>query len=195
MGIEGAKYVIRYNTFNTNKDNGGTQTEQIDAHGLCFCTSIGAGTRGGEIYSNILTGSEVGSTLMLRGGTWLVYDNTIAAVMSLKEYRAYSSCDQCDTTCASDPDWIRCVSDGTYYPLSQQITGSYFWNNLSGGVNQSPSVDSRGVQRTYLQANRDYFVSASKPAALASYSPYTYPHPLRGNDGGPAAPKDLRITP
>jgi hypothetical protein len=34
-----------------------------------------------------------------------------------------------------------------------------------------------------VQEGRDYFVSATKPAALASYAPYACPHPLTGAKG------------
>jgi hypothetical protein len=197
--IQGGKYVARYNVFDVNRDNGGIQTEAVEAHGFCFCQSIGHGTRGGEIYSNTFKGTEHSNTIYLRGGTWLVYDNVWLNAPSgdfiqLKEYRASSSCDQCDNSCPSDPTWANCVNSAGAYPMAEQIAGTYVWNNLYQGVSRVPAVNPTGVQRLYIQAGRDYFVSAAKPGALSSYTPYTYPHPLR-NIGvtPPNPPQNLSI--
>lgn len=195
-GHNGAKYIFRYNTMDTDASG---SPDLIDAHGWCL-DNIGEGTRGGEIYQNTFDGANVGRDMVLRGGAWLVYDNTFlhAADMQLFEYRADSGiCTQCaaDGAIASHPSWDQCVpTDGSSYPLKQQIgadmdgnsSPSYFWNNLFSGSNQSPTVNDfsgAGSQANYIQLNRDYFVSTSKPAALASYSAYTYPHPLRGGGG------------
>jgi hypothetical protein len=198
--IQGAKYVVRNNVFNTAKDNLGIQAEQVEAHGFCFCNSIGAGTRGGEIYRNTFQGAEVANSVLLRGGTWLVYDNTwlnppSGEFIYLREYRAGSSgmCGQCDNTCPTDPTWSNCVTSASAYPMRGQISGTYVWNNLYLGINRVPKVDTAGVQALYIQANRDYFVSASRPAALSSYTPYTYPHPLRNAGSPPRSPQDLTV--
>ena len=139
----------------------------------------------------------------MRGGEWLVYDNDFqdnvnSHFMDLAELRAAcnSAC-QGKSTCGPDPDWLdhRCVTDESEYPLSHQIANSYFWNNLYNEVNQSPIVGLGGNSLNYIQQNRDYFVSTSKPVALSFYTPYTYPHPLRNETlpGPPAAPENLRI--
>jgi hypothetical protein len=198
--IQGGKYVARYNDFNTTKDNSGAQTEQVDAHGFCFCQTIGHGTRGGEVYRNTFRGTKVLNSVLLRGGTWLVYDNTwlnppSGSFIFLREYRAGSPgmSSQCDNTCPSDPKWANGVTDGSHHPLSEQISGSYFWNNLYLGINREPTVDTQGVQPLYIKANRDYFVSASKPAALSLYEPFPYPHPLRGTSPPPNPPQGLNL--
>jgi hypothetical protein len=208
--IQGAKYVVRYNTFNTNRDNAGTQSEQVEAHGFCFCQSIGHGTRGGEVYQNIFDGMQVANSVLLRGGTWLVYDNTwnkppSGSFIFLREYRAGSAVmfNQCDSTCPSAPAWANAVTDALAYPMSEQIgadlnrnpSPSYFWNNQYQGVNQNPDVDRAGVQSLFIVAGRDYFSSTSKPAALSSYTPYPYPHPLRATNSGstPSPPNTLKV--
>jgi hypothetical protein len=211
--IQGAKYVARYNTFESSVTNGGVQAELVEAHGYCFCQSIGHGTRGGEIYQNIFQGTEVNNSVLLRGGTWLVYDNTWAAqpdgnFILLREYRAHSggsgSCSQCDNSCPSDPDWVNCVVDASAYPMKEQIGAdfqglsepSYMWNNLYLGVNRAPAVHSHTVIPDYIQSGRDFFQSDAKPAALSSYTPYTYPHPLRGEADTmpPAAPTGVVVS-
>jgi hypothetical protein len=187
MGIEGGKYVVRYNTFTIDKDNNGVRTQIVEAHGNCICSSIGAGTRGGEIYHNTFQGSKLHNSVFLRGGTWLVYDNSflnasgsVNGHMCIKDYRAGSVCSQCSATCvAQAATWRKCAAaGGTDYPLDQQIMGTYFWNNLYSGANVEPVVDNDLYNSSYIQKNRDYFVAAAKPASL-TYSSYTYPHPLR----------------
>jgi hypothetical protein len=190
-GHMGAKYVARYNVFRTDTAGIGN-TDQLDAHGYCLCRSLGHGSRGGEIYGNTFTGTRVGREMILRGGAWLVYDNTFtrSPAITLFEYRAGNSsmCNQCSPACASaSPGWATCVATDAHYPMSEQIgadydrhsSPSYFWNNLFHGTNQSPVVDGRGLQPTYIRIGRDYFVTMGKPASLSSYTPFAYPHPLR----------------
>lgn len=209
--IQGGKYVARYNTFESSITNSGVQAELVEAHGYCFCQSIGHGTRGGEIYGNTFQGTQVNYSVLLRGGSWLVYDNTWktqpGAFMMLREYRAHSggtrSCSQCDNSCPSDPSWANCVVDTNGYPMREQIGSnfqrtsepSYFWNNLYLGVNRAPSVLSASVIPQYIQSNRDFFSSATKPATL-SYSSYAYPHPLRNTNDttAPPSPTNLRVS-
>ncbi len=203
-GELGGRFVSRYNNFNvTVRSPGGNETDMMEGHGLCLCDSNGAGVRGGEIYRNTISGTAFGRPIMPRGGTWLIYDNVFNAVGSygtspyLLEYRAGSSSDQgqCSSTCPCVTNWTAAVGSSTaFYPLPQQVSGTYIWNNLYQGVNQSGQVDPSGVQRQYIQPGRDYFVSTGKPAALSSYTPYTYPHPLRGTLGvPPSAPSSLNV--
>src|SRR5207253_3106594 len=102
---------------------------------------------------------------------------------------------------ANDP-WRSDVSGdtanpGTYHPLPQQIFNSYMWNNKTpGGTLINPVVPADGAQKHYIISGTDYFASASKPAALGSYTAFTYPHPLRGTvvGSGPNPPTGLTAT-
>ena len=203
----GGRYVVRYNTFKVTVDSPAhNQTDMIDAHGFCLCASNGKGSRGGEIYQNTITGidSMIGRPMLIRGGTWLIFGNTFDAIGSygappyFMEYRAGDSdlYSQCSATCPCTASWVPICSDASHYPLPEQISGTYIWNNMYQGVNQTGTVDSAGVQSLYIQPGRDYFVSPNKPAALSSYVPYTYPHPLRGEaERGkrPSPPSDVRV--
>jgi len=205
----GARYVVRYNRFITNKaKNNGNQTEQVEAHGYCIAYSTGVGSRGGEIYNNESQGTQVGVPINIRGGHWLIYDNTFTnkgwrdTPICLREYRTWSgSCDQCSSDNGSCPDpWYKCVTDGSKYPLQEQIQNTYVWGNTINAIPTTASVPNHGVQRLYLQDRRDYWnvsslADAKAHGLSASYTPFTYPHPLRASDSGPAASKDLRITP
>jgi len=217
----GARYVSRHNTFVNNFGDGNADLH--DAHGLCGVGSNGAGSRGGEIYANTITGTNYDRGTQLRGGSWLVYDNVITpgtgSPIELNEYRAQaSSASECDASSALDlmPPWpvpagaawgandpwrsdvsADKANPGTYHPLPQQIFNSYMWNNKTpGGTLINPAVPSDGALTHYIVANSDYFASSSKPAALASYTAFTYPHPLRGTVVGsrPNPPTGLTAT-
>jgi hypothetical protein len=199
----GGRYVARYNDFNvTAQSPGGGQTDLIEGHGYCLAESNGAGTRGAEVYHNTFSGNQMGRLVMPRGGTWLIYDNIFndpgswASPIYLMEYRAGDSgmYGQCSQTSPCSSPWYPHVTDNpSRYPLDQQVSGTYVWNNLFSGVNQSPAVDDRGFQTFYIQSGRDYFVSTNKPAALSSYTPYAYPHPLRGDINSPSSPRNLKV--
>jgi hypothetical protein len=206
----GARYVSRYNTFENNF--GDTNADLHDAHGLCLVSSNGAGARGGEIYGNTITGSDYYRAMQLRGGSWLVYDNTIIPgagnAIEFDEYRAMTSLPCASTNnlspvmppwpvppgaaWAANAPWVAHVADGSLYQLPQQVFNTYVWNNRNGSNDAliDPAVPG-GLQSTYIQNNRDYFASASRPAALSTYTPYPYPHPLRG--GSLPAPTNLHV--
>jgi len=215
----GARYVSRHNTFTNNYSD--QNVDLHDAHGLCGVGSNGAGARGGEIYANTIQGTGYDRAVGPRGGSWLIYDNTITPgggnPIELMEYRSEaSSAYECDATNAlglmppwpvpagaswgaNDP-WRSDVSGdtanpGTYHPLPQQIFNSYMWNNKTpGGTLINPVVPIDGSQIHYIISGTDYFASASKPATL-SYTAYTYPHPLRTTDGSaPHPPTGLTAT-
>ena len=186
-GSTGAKYVARFNTFDVNKDYSGTYTQDIDAHGLCY-NGTGMGARGGEIYGNTFKGTQNRhNKLFLRGGAWLAYDNSFLTAsvsangqMAIYEYRAFSNCSSCQTTHNGVTGYTQCLAqDGSGYPAPQQVTGSYFWNNLWGGANVMLGINSDGGTRNYIQEGRDVFTSDTKPAGMSGYNAYTYPHPLR----------------
>jgi hypothetical protein len=194
----GGKYVVRYNTFNRSFGSS-YQLDYIDAHGD-GTQGLGTGARGGEFYGNTFQGtsSSVGRDFSIRGGQFLIYDNTFTAgaPIAFTEYRAstidcwqmqnLSICNAGVPQCAGPSDFA------TWYPLPGQIRQTYVWNNKLNGTLVAPIVNSENYVSTYVQNNRDFFVSTAKPAALANYTAYTYPHPLR--EGLPA-PQNLRTVP
>lgn len=195
----GGRYVVRHNSFNVTVDNSGAQTDLLDAHGFCLCASNGCGARGGESYANTFSGAQMNRVHNIRGGTWLIYDNVYknapGDTVSFQEYRAGVASDQgqCSSSCPCATilgvTWTPSVGSNTsFYPLPQQVRGTYLWNNLLNGSNNCGSVDPGGVTTSYIKLNRDYFCSTTKPAALASYAPYTYPHPLTTGSSPSAVP-------
>jgi hypothetical protein len=205
----GARYVSRHNTFSNNyPDN---NADLHDAHGLCLVSSNGVGARGGEIYANNITGSGYNRAMQIRGGSWVIYDNTITAghAIELDEYRA-NGAGQCGSSTlvlmppwpvpanadwSANAPWRKSVTDASAWQLPQQIFNTFVWNNRDGaGALINPSSPT-ALERQYIQPNRDYFAAATKPPGISSYTPYTYPHPLRGAGGSiPASPTGLTAT-
>jgi hypothetical protein len=188
----GARYVVRYSKFDTEAGgSSGESTEMVEGHGLCICSSTGQGVRGGEIYGNEFTGSELGAAINLRGGEWLVYNNTIdeqgwrSGPIWLREYRSDCSPD-CTDTCSPIPGWTKCFTDTSEHPAPQQIRNTYLWGNT---LDNSPvaayvvAESNGGLTASYIVEGRDYWESSSLADAKANgldinYTPYTYPHPL-----------------
>jgi hypothetical protein len=149
----GGRFVARYNTL--------TQTDvtknwgQIDAHG--YTGIIGYGTFSWEIYNNNfvsnITAGGSGWAMLLRGGNGVVANNVIPSALSL------------GLTTEND-----CASG--VYPVFSQTTSAYFSANSPNNIVKKYPTDAACA--SYLQLNRDYFY-----AARPSYTPYTYPHPLR----------------
>lgn len=106
------------------------------------------------------------------------------------------------------PDGVN--NSSTYNPGSgfaaPQYVGdrepAYIWGNSSQPLNNVTVEDYGGTEcsspdtsSNYIQLNRDYFNGST---AKAGYTPYTYPHPLRGGGSAstnqPLAPSSLSAT-
>jgi hypothetical protein len=206
----GGKFVVRYNTFisalpsHTPTSHGPAGSPDfIDAHGD-GTKGLGTGARGGEIYQNRFLGSRltVGRDINLRGGQWLVYDNTFATLgystspVNLTEYRASTtSCWQMQypSLCwPAEPQCATAENASSLYPLPGQIQGTYIWNNTYRGIAYGPAVDKEAGVPVYIQPKRDYWATAdlaeAKSAGLSlNYRSYAYPHPLRNTVTGKCA--------
>ncbi|MBK9948877.1 MAG: hypothetical protein IPP12_17050 [Nitrospira sp.] len=199
-GQRGGIFVARHNTI-TNAN--------IDSHG--FCATYG--TREFEISNNswiISTSRNLDALMFIRGGTGVVYGNTLTLqtsasynnMMKLTEYRCNNP-SQCSGSVVQDG--VTAGTCCTTYPCTDQIGRGqnqtldplYVWNNsgMSGMALVNISNECGGAQvSTFIQASRDYFIgSTPKPG----YSPYTYPHPsISGGQptSPPPAPQNLRVT-
>jgi hypothetical protein len=145
----------------------------------------------------------------IRGGQWLIYDNTFTALgyisspIRFTEYRAGTdNCVEEESPSLCNPGIPQCCGPAefaTWYPLPGQVRGTYVWNNVYGGSSREPEVDGTNYIPTYIQANRDYWIATSLADAKskglnAGYTPYAYPHPLGGPSIAPSPPKKLRIV-
>jgi len=186
-----ARYVARYNDFRSYVSNGGNDNEPTEAHGLCLCSNTGQGARGGEIYNNNYEGDELGIPINLRGGHWIISGNSMQEIgngttpIRFREYRAFTA-ERCTSTCDAVSGWVPHVTDDSDYPLPQQVSNTFVWGNTKSGTSAVGAYhDTGGVQSSYLQQGRDYFNSDDLADAItdgldAGYTPFEYPHPLRG---------------
>lgn len=190
--------VVRYNTINGKM--------KIDGHGKASNTPP-RGVRHMEVYNNTWTNtSNYWAAIELRGGGGRIFDNVIesssAIWVILTEYGCTGTWPNFGNTC-------QCPAD---YPIDDQIgvgidpkfgasEPMYLWNNTKNGspwvltwkstANCTPTC---GAFNMYdiIKEGRDYFMSNTKPAAIAGYTSFTYPHPLTVSP--PEKPKNLKIV-
>ncbi len=207
--FDGARIVFRYNVLhNQNGTSHGADSHQR-----------GRGSRQLEIYNNTYSfdsGHAVAYVQWIRGGTGVVFGNTISTVFGPNSVVQASNCRDADAGCGGGPSyapWGACNgssaydqnSSGGYRCVDQPGSGT---SNLISGATPSPvawvgnSLDPiyvwnntvNGLARntvsgsTNVQNNRDYVLGTPKPG----YSSYTYPHPMRSP---PPAPANLRLAP
>lgn len=167
----------------------------LDVHGNCS----GAGSREFEIYGNIVDtttgGGDMGSWTILRGGTGVIFDNWIEPDGSGDANNTIQLYEQQIT----DGDICQqgdCPCDAGGYPCEYQIgrgqSGAldpvYIWDNVYGAgsaegdntgywpLTPDATCSPSGTYPTdYILENRDFYLDTTRP----SYTPYTYPHPLR----------------
>lgn len=185
-----ARCVFRYNTATS------PASKVFDVHGS-RTPSGSNGARHYEIYHNTFTGSTGYPRLIeIRGGSGRIFDNTLTVT---SENPALIYDEQCarNTDCDGLGGLYACPSD---VPIVGQIgtgvnpTGRgdeplYSWGNVEDGGYWTAdtvalpvlAVTQCGVAHTIadiIAEGTDYFDSETKPAAMDSYTPYTYPHPL-----------------
>ena len=203
-GLDGARVVIRYNKF-TQGNTG--------AHGA-DSGQRRRGIRSQEIYNNTFTfppGMAVDSLAWFRGGTGVMFNNTVIAdwvnsmakKQNLRDNGSYIPWGQCNGTSPYDlnqagQSGYRCVDQpgaGTSNHLNgvdnlpAQSVGNaldpiYVWNNT---VNGRPN--NGGDASIHVQAGRDFIEGVPRPG----YTPFTYPHPLVNGQSVVPAPTRLQV--
>jgi hypothetical protein len=199
---DGAKTVVRYNTFDYASYTAGNATPW-EAHGNWGAFGETPEMRGSpimEFYNNTINAHHSYRFMSLRGGSLLMHDNTFnqasgsPAGIDLKEEEGWTSGGPFHAPPAVDRVW----------PAWDQVTNSFFWNNTINGSSMIPYLYSSD-DAEFIKQNRDYFLhapqssggkstyptvpgkndmtfSSSGPNAYYPYTPYTYPHPLRGEE-------------
>jgi hypothetical protein len=173
------------------------------------------GTRSWEIYENTFNVGTMVHAAFLRGGTGVMFNNTITAtnannvnLASLDNERSFqlnfpTPAGTCDGTASWDGnstgqkgwpcrDQIGRGADGSgTFPQPQASEPAYFWNNTINGVQAGPTVVNcssnvkTGDSCSDIKVNRDFFSGIARPG----YTPYTYPHPIiLAQDGGSPIP-------
>jgi hypothetical protein len=182
----GGRYVFRYNTVNDS---------YTEAHSL---QGTHRATRSWEIYSNTINqvNRNMWAPFFLRGGTGVVFDNTITGdwssgpaivVDNRRSFEALGEGGLCDGTSPWDGNeeengypardqigrstdqWL--WTDANPYP-PQELDPFYQWNNSYNGNDISVYVHNNCD--IHIKENRDFYNNTERP----DYTPYTYPHPL-----------------
>jgi hypothetical protein len=146
----GGRSVTRHNTFaNTCA---ATVDTIIDAHGLAGCDR---GTAISEIYENTFSCPTLGVWVKLRGGTFLMYNNTMTL----------SGSDTTTIRLSNEQAWAGYKDYGGSWPSMDQIYNSFFWNNTIynstscvGGCAATISLYNDTLESPFIQENRDYFM-------------------------------------
>jgi hypothetical protein len=225
VGPDGASIVIKnsprvWNTPSTmgSKDTNGTinvyfedstflnvgQCPDVDDHGRAVfryndidgCSGVthgfssAWGGRHVEYYNNQFHVSTherniAGRYFWMRAGTGVFFNNTVA-----QENRGYGLPCQVSFIVEGGGSYPKPRQVGRGYENGDVSDPVYVWNQTGPGA-----YDVENMTTSMIQENRDYFLNKGpKPG----YSPYAYPHPLRGGGGGttppaPQAPVNLRI--
>jgi len=140
--------------FRYNTINDGNQnTNPVDAHGNKF---FGRGSRTYEIYGNKINSGHSYMGMYIRGGTGVIYDNQFSGDFTRPVTLTMES------------------KNNGAYPAQDQIKDLYLWNNKVNGQDITPHMP-EGKPREFVKENRDFFMKKKD-----GYTPYAYPHPLRG---------------
>lgn len=171
-GQEGAYCTLRYNNF-TSTAMTAWDTWGVDAHGY-----FGAQYRGThlyEIYKNTYNVDHTFRLMNLRGGTMIVYSNTVVGSVSMFAQLKNEG-----------------VSTYGVFNPTDELTNCFFWSNTVNGTLVGVSVESGSAP--YVQQNVDYFLRAPQSGdVIYPYTPLTYPHPLLSGTLT-VAPQNLRVA-
>lgn len=166
----GARTVARFNTLNN---------AHIDQHG----TAGQVGARWFEIYGNTFNVNvNQSDCIVIRAGSGVIYDNVLNNLSGASGGRNLGMYEE------DAGSHLERYQPGAGYNATSVGNGQqspiYLWNN-TGGFGYAPDGG-------LVQNNRDVFTSSSKPdpqlilqkagdttSTTYTYSPYTYPHPVR----------------
>jgi len=197
----GARFVFRHNA---------VVDTHVAQHG---CDSGGyRSTFSYEVYENRIAKEKLGSwevprSMHFRGGTGVVFNNTLSGYTTGIDVANYRSSERLRQLCGK---WGICDGknpiDGNEepngYPARDQIGRSthqvleplYEWNNTLDQRDADVNV-STGAQ--HIKEDRDYFNDTQR----SGYRPYPYPHPLARkwprqppeDHSAPTVPKELAV--
>jgi hypothetical protein len=199
---EGARTVIRYNTF--DGENYNYDFCPFDSHGNQNLYDGVADFRGQpllEVYENTFKYDKTYRVCYIRGGSVLFYNNAFTYLTSSSGEIVVTEEEAWQT------NWFDPVD--TVWPAEDQIMNSFFWGNTRNGSPITSVTISGAGSSTFIQEDRDYFMHApqssggyeyydDRPGAAGNgtdgtlnfsgsganvyypYTPYTYPHPLQG---------------
>jgi hypothetical protein len=205
----GGRLVFRHNTaIGGNVGSHGADSDQRNR-----------GCRQQEIYNNTFTFSAtqgVAFVTWIRGGTGVVFNNTITAPGGLNKLVQASNCRDADAGCGGGPSYTPWGACNGSSPYDQNALGGYRCVDQPGSgtsklLSGDPpsaawvgnaldpiyvwnntaggSANNTVTGSTNVENNRDYFMGTPRPG----YAPYTYPHPLTMSGPAPSTPTNIRV--
>ena len=164
---EGARTVVRYNTFDSTVYTGGNGVF-FDSHGnQDYYTGTNNDFRGQpilEVYNNTFRAYKTYQFMGFRSGSELVHDNQFTTTVGTANPFKLSE-EEAWQTAYFEP--LRAT-----WPAEDQINNSFFWDNTYNG---SPVTDvyvnPLTNEGTFIRKDRDYFMHA--PAASGGSEHYT----------------------
>jgi len=176
---EGTRSIIRHCTFDATGYTASQDLNFIDAHGNqnYYSNNPSSDFRGTvllECYNNTFRGFKSGRFMYFRGGSLLVYGNTMTNITSASSFPIVLTEEEGWQTSFFQP--LR-----TSWPAQDQITNSFFWNNTYNGSPTAPYTTSwnNSSDSIFIQLGRDYWLHSVEPTnAYYPYVPLVYPHPL-----------------
>ena len=179
---EGARSVIRYNTFDGTA-NTTDASLPFDTHGnQNYYSESGLDFRGQpliEFYNNRVNVHHTYRMLNIRGGSIIAHDNTFTTVSVVPEPTVFVATEEESWSVSVPPAGGFFSPLRLVWPAQDQVNNSFFWNNQ---LNGSPVTNIRlnnPADSTFIQQDRDYFMHA--PAATGGSESYT------GRAGGSTA--------
>jgi hypothetical protein len=160
----------------------------IDGHGNqnYYSNNPSADFRGTilvECYSNVFRSFRADRFMYYRGGSLLVYGNTMTNIATASSFPIVLTEEEGWQTAFFQP--LR-----TEWPAQDQITNSYFWGNVYNGNPTAAYITALNnySDAIFIQEGRDYWLHAPDPTNVYyPYTPLPYPHPL-------AASQDVKAT-
>lgn len=209
---EGGRSVTRYNIFDGRNYTEGN-FHCYDSHGNQAYYSVNPnGIRGQpivEIYNNEMYAYKSYRLVDFRGGSVLFYNNNLITETGTAPF--------IDAT--EEESWQSLFFKPleSTYNAEDQIMNSFFWNNKSNGNPITNIVPRMESDTKFIQKDRDYFMHAPQPSGVKAiymsrpggdetlssdgsnayypYTPYTYPHPMRGGEEEESSPQQAPLQP
>ena len=194
-GDEGGRYVFRHNTW--------TDSSLVFHSGGPVNDTSQAGHRHFEIYDNtfvrVSNSVAVNKWVWARGGTGVIANNAMDRADSPDGFSFPNKPEielgiGCESGSYPIPFQIGQVTNTENPPSHPMLifgntgAGTGDANFISvGGNNTGPSGHTCSTPGTFVQVNRDYYLSNQW-----GWTPYTYPHPLQSlGEGSPVSPRRI----
>lgn len=194
---DGARTVFRHNTIDKTAYTAG-YAYILDSHGNQNYYDGSGDFRGQpitEYYENDIAVYRSNEMAYFRGGSVLFWNNTMTTVTGTPDWIHLTEEESWQTSFFSP---LR-----TVWPAEDQIMNSFFYGNTGNGASVDPTLKN-AADPTFIEQDRDFFLhapqasggketyptragaddmtfSSSGANAYYPYTPYTYPHPLRGD--------------